>query len=185
MWQEAMALAASAELPWYRIQAFTGIAQVMETDPRWREAVEAAIVECESAQDAYVAVGGAAWPISVLIRHNEFNRATQAAQTAISRVSDIQHQGSMAAAVLTLWMGAYPLGREICDRIVAPLLKAAEQDDAHWRVGACVRYLVQMIAHADREAARRFVDALPHGKARRGAELAFESGYTCPPRSVW
>lgn len=179
---DARRCASQIEVPWYKCQAFAWIAWYAD-DSEFDAFVQEAVKAAEGATDAYMTVGGLAWPVNAMIRRNRQAGASKIVTRNLPRVADIRPAPSVACALYLLWEAVYDVP-SIADKVLEEMTRVFPTLNS-WRGPHLLRDAAIVLARQYPDKSQRVISAIPDGPYKRTAIRRIAEGETQSARSFF
>lgn len=165
---QALTTARAIPDAWYRAQALAWVARFASQD-----IARAALREARAA--------ALAWPIRAALETRQKTQYEVMFTEATRQLPDIENMGSRAEAADWVFHAAAPGGATLWQPLLDALPTLCPPDD-HWRCARLFRGIAAVLAAVAPDAAARFIDAMPHGKARDRCLRDRAKGASAEPR---
>lgn len=177
---EAFEVASGIADSWYRVQALAWVARFAPPGISLT-ALKAAADGATEGKDSYCRAAALAWPIRAAIERGCEELAAPVLIDARIALPHIELFCSRAEACSLLFQAAFEGQRHIWE----PLLNEFPSlcpPGSHWRAARLYRTIGAILADRDGQAARRFIEGIPPGKAQSRCLRDLENNVKRPPR---
>ena len=177
---QALTTARAIPDAWSRAQALAWVARFAPQDIA-RPALRDARAAAKEGKDEYQRAAALAWPIRAALETRQKTQYEVMFAEATRQLPDIENMGSRAEAADWVFHAAAPGGAALWQPLLDALPTLCPPDD-HWRCARLFRGIATVLAAVTPDAAARFIDAMPHGKARDRCLRDRAKGASAEPR---
>jgi hypothetical protein len=164
---EAVELARSIPIAWYRAQALALISNQLDTPRRAAALLQESADQAFQGEDAYRVIAVQAWPIAVAARRGLHELGAAMVARIMPEIGNIEPVVSRCSALRLLWDAAVPLGRNTYEPLVTMLAQGcfelvnAPYNRLRRRGKSELGYLIDMLWHIDRDLAEQILASTP------------------------
>ena len=171
--------------PWFRCQALAWVAR-FAPEAQFNVIAQESISACRlMADDPYQVVGAAAWPLRAMIERDRGDQVHRLLPRFIKCAVSITNPVTRLDALFLLWQAVFPLGSELSDWVLEPLVTACRTADSWKGIDTLCQIVLILTLNFPKEA-EQLVICMPNGRHKRQAmRLLIAEQHKFPRTFFW